>query len=112
MDYLWFIVENTAKTMAAEIADNAIAMLFGMMLDRGANIAEMIARFCLLDTQHQAFIGDINQPLRLDRHITDQKHPAGVAMPAVKDNRNIDIDDITRFQFLLAGYAVADDVID
>ena len=41
----------------------------------------------------------------------NEKHATGVAVEAVLDDRNIDIDGVARFQDPLAGYAVADNVI-
>ena len=80
--------------MSAEVADDAVAVLFGVGLDRVADVAYMVAGFCLFDAEHQAFIGHIDQPLGLYRHIADEEHAAGVAVPAVKLRCHVDIDDV------------------
>ena len=69
--------------MAAEIADNAIAVLFGVGLDRVANVADAVAGLGGFDAEHQAFIGHIDQALCLYRHVADEEHAAGVAVPAI-----------------------------
>src|SRR5690606_7220914 len=63
VDHFWRIVEDAAEAVAAEIADDGIAMALGMALDRGADVAERVAGLGLLDAEHQALIGDIDQPL-------------------------------------------------
>ena len=98
--------------MAAEIADHAIAMLFGVGLDGIANIADPVAGFRGLDTEHEAFIGHIDQALGLYRHVADQEHAAGVAMPAIQLRRHVDVDDVAVLQFFVRRNAVADYVVD
>ena len=44
--------------------------------------------------------------------LADAEHAAGVAMPAVDDDCDIDVDDVAVLQPLVAGYAVADDMVD
>jgi hypothetical protein len=106
------VVIDAADAMADEIPDHAIAVPFGMPLDRVADIAQPIARLGLLDPEHQAFVGDVDQPPRLHRHLADQIHAARIAMPAVNDRGQVDIDDITVFQRPRAGNAMADDMVD
>ena len=98
--------------MPAEIADHAVAVLFGVGLDRVADVADMVAGLGRLDTEHQAFIGHIDKALGLHRHIADEEHAAGVAVPAVQLRRHVDIDNIAVLQFLVRRDAVADDMID
>ena len=50
--------------------------------------------------------------LRLDRHVADQIHAAGVAVPAVEDRGHVDVDDVAVLQRLVARDAVADDMVD
>ena len=83
-----------------------------MALDRVGNVAHTVARPRLLDAQHHAFIRHIDQPPRLDRHITDEEHPAGVTVPAINNRRHVDIDDVAVAQAFVAGYAVTHDMVD
>ena len=98
--------------MPAKIADDAVAVLFGVGLDGVADVADMVAGSDRLDTEHQAFIGHIDKALGLHRHIADEEHAAGVAVPAVELRRHVDIDDVAVLQFLVRRDAVADDVVD
>ena len=112
MDHFGAIVEQAAEAVAAEIADDAVTVLFGMALDRMGDIAEAIAGLGLLEAEHQAFIGDIDQLPGLQRNVADQEHPAGIAMPAVENWGNIDIDDVAVLEDLVARDAVAHDMVD
>ena len=51
MDDLGRVVEQPAEAVAAEIADDAVAVLLGMGLDGVADVAEMIAGPRLLDAR-------------------------------------------------------------
>ena len=68
--------------------------------------------FAWLDAEHQAFVGDLDELLRLDADVADQVHAAGVAVPAVEDRGHVDIDDVAVLQRPVAGNAVADDMVD
>lgn len=105
-------MKQAADTMPAKIADNAVPVPFGMNLDRVTNIAQRIARPCLFNAQHQAFISNVNQPTRLKRNVADQIHAAGVAVPAVKQRGYVDIDDVTVLQRFVAGNTMADNMVD
>ena len=83
-----------------------------MALDGVGNVAEVIAGARLLEPEHQAFVGDVDQLPRFQRDVADQIHAARVAVPAVDDRGHVDVDDIAVLQRLLARNAVADDMID
>ena len=105
-------VEIEPEAMAAKIAHHAHALLFGVALDGVADIAERGAGAGGLDAEHQAFIGDIDEFLRLQRHVADEEHAAGIAVPAIDNDRDIDVDDIAVLELAGRRNAVADDVID
>ena len=67
--------------------------------------------FACCDAEHQAFVGDLDEPLRLDADVADQVHAAGVAVPAVEDRSHVDIDDVAFLERALARNAVADDMV-
>ena len=112
MDDFGRVMKKLPDTVTAKIAHNAVALTFGMALYGVADIAHCIARFRLFDAQHQAFIRYIDEPARLERHIADQKHPAGIAVPAINDHGNVDVDDVAVLECLVGWNAVADDVVD
>ena len=50
-----------------------------------------------------AFIGDVDEAARLQLDVADEIHAAGVAVPAVDDHGDVDIDDVAVAQRLVAG---------
>src|SRR5690606_14175052 len=64
------------------------------------------------DAAHQAFIGYVDQPLRLDLRLAGDIHAAAVAIPAIQDRRHVDIEDIAIFELLRAGDAMTDNMVD
>src|SRR3546814_12026083 len=82
-----------------------------MLLDRMRDVAHVVAGLRLLDVEHQAFIGDFDEALRLYAHIADQIPAAGVAVPAVDDTGDVDIADVDLAHRLVVGAAVADDMV-
>ncbi len=84
-----------------------------MFLDRRADVTKGAAGFDRRDPHHQRLMGYLDQPLGLAGQLAGHKHPAGVAIPTVDNNGHVDIQDVASLQlFLLAGYAVTDDMID
>src|SRR5690606_11825323 len=112
MDHFGRIVEQAAETVPAEIAHYAVAVLFGMGLDRRADVAEARAWPDLRDPDHQALVGHLDQPTSLQRHVADEVHAARIPVPAVEQRGHVDIDDVTLAQRLRRGNPVADDMVD
>ncbi len=113
VDDLRRIVEDPAHAVAAEIAHHGVTVPLGMALDRMGDIAEPVARLRLLQPEHQAFVGHLDELGRLDADVADQIHPAGVAVPAVEHRRHVDIDDVAILQRPIGRRnAVADDMVD
>src|ERR1700693_5311554 len=86
-------------------------MLFGVGLDRGADVAQPRPGAHLHDPEPHALERDVHQAARLDARLADEEHAAAVAMESVLDDGDVDVEDITRFQHPVARYAVADLVI-
>ncbi len=70
------------------------------------------ARPDLADAQPHRIEGDFAQALGLDRRGADIEHAAAVAVEAVLDDRDVDVDDVAGLEGLLTGNAVAHDVVD
>src|SRR3546814_9290082 len=66
----------------------------------------MVAGPRLLEAEHQRFVGDLDELLRLDGHVAAQIHTAGIAVPAVQERRHVDIEDVAVLQRAVAGDAV------
>src|SRR5690606_12087755 len=106
------VVEDPADAVAAEVAHHAHALGLDELLDGEADVAEGVARLDLGQSQVQRVIGDVDQPLGAGVDLADRIHAAAVAMPAVDDDRVVDVDDVAFLQNLVAGNAVADVVVD
>ena len=88
------------------------AVLLGVGLDRGADVAEAAAGPHLADAEPHALVGHLDQAPRLDARLADVEHAAGVAVVAVLDDGDVDVQDVARLEHPLARDAVADLVVD
>src|SRR5215471_4591660 len=112
VDDLRLFVELTADAVAAEFADDREMMALGELLDRVTNVAEMRAFLDGTNPSPHRFEGDLDETPCLNRRGADIEHPARVAVPAVLDHRDVDVDDVAGTELLVAGDPVADDMID
>src|SRR3546814_7519201 len=65
VDHFGRVVAHLPEPAAAAIADDRIAMAFGLALDRVRDVAHAIAGLRLLAAEPHAFLSDLDQPLRL-----------------------------------------------
>ena len=107
----WRTVKCLAKPMSGKITHHGKPLAFGKRLNGMANITKPVARACSGDAAHQAFIGDLSQACGFDRWCANIKHAGCIAIPAIQNNRNINIQNITIAQCLVAGDAVTDNMI-
>src|SRR5690606_19859577 len=113
VQHLRVVVVDLADAVAAVLAHHAEALGLGVLLDRVADVAQGRARLHRADAAEHRLAGHLHQPLRHHRGRADVVHPAGVAVPAVLDDGDVDVDDVAVLQHLrLAGDAVADHVVD
>src|SRR5262249_29137474 len=105
-------MEDAAEAVAAEFAYHGAAFAFGVRLNGVAEIAERGARLDGGDAAHHGFVRDVHQALRFARHVADAVHAARVAVPAINNDGDVDIDDVAATERPVAGDAVADGVID
>jgi hypothetical protein len=108
---LRLLVEAPSDAVAAELAHHAVAVRLGVLLDREADVAEGRARMHRADALPHALVGDLAQATRLHRGLADVEHAAGVAVPAVLDDGDVDVDDVAIAQHLVARHAVANLVV-
>jgi hypothetical protein len=59
-----------------------------------ADVADMAARLGGGDAAHHRLVGDVAQPARLHADLAGEEHAAGVAVPAVEDGGDVDVDDV------------------
>src|SRR5262249_43516831 len=106
------VVEQAADTVAAEVAHDAHVLALDIALDGGADGGGGRARPDHRNAAHHRLVGDLDQPFGAARDRTHGIHPAGVAVPAVEDEGDVDVDDVALLERLLARNTVADHVID
>ena len=106
------VVEHAAQAVAAEIAHHAAALALGIGLDRRADIAGGGARLDRGHAAHQRVIGDLEQALGGAGNLADRVHAARIAVPAIDDQRHVDIEDVAFFERAGARDAVTDHVIE
>src|SRR5690606_32243169 len=102
-----------ADAVAAVFAHHRETLGFGVLLDGVADVAQGGARADGADAAEHGLAGHVDQAPGLDAGFADEIHPAGVTVPAVLDDGDVDVDDVAVLQDLgVAGDAVADDVVD
>ena len=86
-----------ADAVAAKFANDREAMLFSVLLNGMPNIAECGFRLNRTDSKVKGFLADIAQPAGSDWNVPNQKHLAGIAVVAILDDRNINVDNVATF---------------
>ena len=112
VQHLRLLVEVRADAVAAELAHHREAGALGEVLDRVADVAQAHAGLDLDDAVPHRLVGDLAQALGGDRAFADDEHAAGVAVPAVLDDGDVDVDDVAVLQRPVVRDAVADLVVD
>ena len=112
MQYLRLFVEDLANAMAAELAHHRVALAFGEALDGKADVAQMDARLDHADAVPHGLVGDAAQAFGGDRAFAHHEHAAGVAVPGVFDDGDVNVHHIALFQRFFIRNAVADLVVD
>ena len=88
-------MERLPQPMTGEVAHDGKPFGFGMALDGMPDIAKRVSGPCRLDPEHQAIIGDLGQQPCLYGWLTNKIHPRRVAIPAVKNDCHVDVQDVT-----------------
>ena len=104
-------VKGLTKAVTGKVSHHGKSVTFGKLLDGMANIAEGVAGPGRVDAGHQAVIGDFGQAPRLHRRFAHIIHPRSVAIPAIQNDRDIDVQNVAVADCLLARNAVADNMV-
>ena len=92
MKYLGLFVEYSANAMAAIFSHYRIMIGLCVLLNDIADVTEggpgADNVYCLI----KAFLGYFHQFLGVGGHFPDQKHLAGIAVKAILDDRDVNID--------------------
>jgi hypothetical protein len=81
-------------------------------LDGVADVAERRTRADRADAAHHRLVGHVHQQPCLGGGLARHVHAARVAVPAIEDDGDVDVDDVALGQQAVAGDAVADHVVD
>ena len=103
------IVENLTDSMAAIVTHHGIALRLGVALDGVAEITERGTWLDHVDSLPKGIEGGFAQIKLLGNRLVRKIHPAAVAIPAIEDDRDVDVQDVTPRQPGIARNAVADD---
>src|SRR5690606_8034562 len=107
------VVVDLADAVAAVLAHHRETLGFGVGLDRVADVAQGRARPDRADAAPHRLERGLDQAPRHHRRGAGVVHAAGVAVPAVLDHGDVDVDDVAVLQDLgFARDAMADDVVD
>src|SRR5258706_6216158 len=112
VQHLRIFMINAADTVAAVFPHHRIARGLGVSLDGVTDVAQLCAGLHGIDAVHHGLETGFRKPLRQHRRLADVVHAAGVAVVAVLDDGDVDIDDIATFEYAVVGNAVADHMID
>ena len=112
MQHLWVFMKGAADAVPAVFAHHRATVRLGMSLDGVTDIAQAYAGAYQCDALEHAFATEIDQTFCLNRRFAYEKHFTGVAVKAVFDDRDIDIDDVALLKNLVARNSVADHVVD
>src|SRR5687768_10080792 len=104
---LRLLVELAADAVAAELAHHGVAVLLGVGLDGRAEVAQAHARADLADALPHALVGHLDQPAGLDAGLADVVHAARVAVVAVLDDGDVDVEDVAGLEHPVAPDALA-----
>ena len=111
VQHLGLLVEFPADAVAAVLPHHRVVLGLDMLLDGVADVAE-VAPGRTVRCRCTGIRGDLADQARPDGRLADEEHLAGVAVVAVLDDGDVDVDDVAVFQRLGAGDAVADLVVD
>ena len=112
VDDVRLVMEQAAEAVAAEIAHHAHVLGLDEGLDGVTDVAGGGARLDNGNAAHHRLVRHLDQPLGPPGDLADRVHAARIAVPAVEDQRDIDVDDVAFLHRLVVGDAVADDVVE
>src|SRR5258708_35235492 len=93
MDDVGLVMEHAAETMAAEIAHHAHALRLDKTLNGVPDVASGGAGFDGGNAAHHRLIGYFDEPFGLAGDRAHRIHPAGIAIPALADEGDVEVDD-------------------
>src|SRR5260221_1264542 len=111
MDDVGLVMEHAAETMAAEIAHHAHALRLDKTLNGVADIACGGAGFDGCNAAHHRLISHFDEPFGLAGDRAHRIHPAGIAIPALDVEGDVDADHVAFLRQAVAPLAVPDHLV-
>src|SRR5690606_955293 len=111
MQDLRILVELPADAVAAVFADHREPVLLDEGLDRVPDVTDAGPRAHHVDAAPHRVVADPRQPLADHGRLADEEHPARVAVEAVLDDRDVDVQDVAVLQPPVTRDPVAHDVV-
>mmetsp|Transcript_20980 Transcript_20980/g.80928 ORF Transcript_20980/g.80928 Transcript_20980/m.80928 type:complete len:420 (+) Transcript_20980:106-1365(+) len=112
VQHLGLLVEDAADAVAAELAHDREAGVLSKRLYGMADIAQPRAGANLGNALPHGLVSEGAEPLGGNGPLSDDEHAAGVTVPAVLDDGDVDVDDVAVLQRLVVRDAVADLLVD
>ena len=107
VQHLWVFVKDLADAVTAIFPNYRASLLFSMLLDGVADVAEVDAWLDHLNAYAHALMAYSTDTFGLQRRLADQEHFAGVAVVAVFDDCDINVDDVAVLETFVAGNSMA-----
>ena len=105
-------MENPAQPVPAKHINHRITVFVRIFLYYRADITEMRSRTDDLNAAHHTFVGHVAQARRLKLRLSGVIHAAGIAEPAVENNRNVNVYNVAVGQLAVVRNAVTDHMVD
>ena len=112
MQHLRIFMEALANPVAAVFTDHGTTPRFGKALDGVTDIAKPDTGPDHFNTGHHRSVSNVADTITLDRRLANRKHLAGITVPAILDDGDIDVHDIPVFQAFLIRYPMTDNMVD
>jgi hypothetical protein len=108
----WRLMEIAADAVADIFLDDGEAELAGVADDGVADVGDAAVGLEVVDSQPERVERALHDATGEVGGRADDKGLAGIAVPTVDDGSKVDVDDIAFLEHVVAGDAVADDVVD
>ena len=113
MRHLRLLMELQSYAVSAEVADDAVMVFVGVLLDGVSYVAHEAIGLGCLHANLQTFLCHTHQLLLLWSGLADDEHARSVGVISVKDGGEVHVDDVALLKdVLLLGDAVADHLVD
>jgi hypothetical protein len=107
----WFLVQQLPDAVTRPFAHNRKAIGFDIGLDCRANIPQVRATTRCANAAPHCLFGDLKQPLCFRGNRSDRQGDACIAVPPIEPHPDIDANDVSFLQSLVARNAMADDIV-